>query len=195
MKKKIYSNSFASRLTAEQRDELFAALKDGLSYSEAAAKIRHWMKTNDEAGLNGARPGREIQLTQATTIAKWYHTTAIEHRYAAAQEVDRVARAQCPPDYEEQTRRALGQARLLAILEGLRPADIALLERNEIAREKLALDREKLARYAHLQRIDLLIDQAKFLLARSQAGEKSADLQRQIDLTLEEIERLKHGED
>lgn len=192
-KKKIRSNSFAARLTTEQRDELFDALAGGLSQPEAALKVRDWTMANHAARRNGAQPVRAIDPPDASTIGKWYRATVLERRCAAARAVDEAARLHCPPDYEEQTRRALGLARLLAILEGLRPSDIALLEKIEIARDKLALDREKLTRYAYHQRVDSLIARANLLLARSRRGEESPELQREITLVLEEIDRLKQG--
>ena len=73
--------------------------------------------------------------------------------------------------------------------------DLAFLEKNEIAREKIKLDREKLNRDTRLQRRDLALDRAKLLLERARGGEKSEDLQQQIDLALEEIQRMKNGED
>lgn len=195
MKKKIPSNSFAARLTPEQRDQLFEELANGLSYVEATVKVRRWMEENAAAGLACCRPGRAITLTEATPIWKWYQAIAAERRYATAKQVALVAQANCPDDYDEQARRALGQAKFLATLEGLRVSDIASLEKNEIAREKLALEREKLADNLRHQRRDLLIERARLLLERARGGEESEDLQEQIDLALEEIQKMKRGEE
>lgn len=191
MKKTIRSNSFAARLTPAQRDELFEAITAGLSYHDAAKKIRDWITANDAAGRNGPRPVRPLKLSEATTIGKWYHATATERRHALVAEVAKVAQAHCPADYEAQGRRALGQARYLATLEGLSVADIVMLERSELARDKLALEREKLA---YQQRRDLVAEKTRLLLARTRGGEKGAELQRQIDLVLAEIERIQAGD-
>lgn len=210
--KKYRKDSFAARLTPEQRDELFAAIADGLSYTKAAIKAYEWIMENaaalatDPASRPGLSPdsfsprvlaqyGGVLRVPPRMSIHTWYHTTVAEQRYAAAKQVAVVAQACCPEDYDAQTRRTLGQAKFLATLEGLRVSDIATLEKNEIAREKLALEREKLERDVRHQRRELVIDRARVLLERARGGEKGADLQHQIDLALEEIRKMKYGED
>lgn len=206
--RKIRSNSFSARLTAGQRDELFAALAGGLAYADAAIKVYEWIKENDAAlaadpksrpGLFplSRRKGRRAvsKFPPRSSIQAWYQATAAEHRYEAAKQVAIVAQAQCPADYDDQARRALGQARFLATLEGLRVSEIAVLEKNEIARQKLALEREKVAGSTRDQRRELVLDRARLLLERARGGEESEDLQHQIDLALEEIRKMKYGED
>jgi hypothetical protein len=181
---KLRKDSFAARLSAAQRDELFALLAGGLGLADAAKQVHAWTK---------AEWGGRAPSTQA--ISAWFQATTVERRYAAAKEVALVAQANCPADYDEAARRQLGQARFLATLEGLSAMDIAFLEKNEIARQKLELEKEKLARDTRLQRRDLALDRARLLLERARGGEKSEDLQQQIDLALEEIQKMKNGED
>ncbi len=183
--KKIYSNSFAARLTAAQREELFTALAGGLGYAEAAVKVRDWMRENEAARPAGSRVRREIKLSAPITIGKWYQAVAVERRYEVAKAAALVTQASCPADYDEQARRALGQARFLATLEGLRVSEIVALEKNEIARAKLAFD-------AHRKECNHLLNRATLLLKRKQGGEESEDLQHQIDLA---IEKMRLGED
>jgi hypothetical protein len=177
--RKLRKDSFAARLSDTQQDELFRALAGGLGYSEAAAKVRTWT-------------GR---TASSQAISTWFQGAKVERRFAAAKEAALVAQANCPADYDEQARRALGQAKFLAVLEDLSPMDIAFLERNELAREKLELDRKKLAGDQRLARRDLALDRAKLLLERARGGESGAGLQKEIDLALDEIARLKRGED
>ena len=177
--RKLRKDSFAARLSDAQKDELFGALAGGLGYSEAAAKVRTWT-------------GR---TASSQAISTWFQGAKVERRFAAAKESALVAQANCPADYDEQARRALGQAKFLAVLEDLSAMDIAFLEKNELAREKLALEKQKLAQDQRLTRRDLALDRAKLLLERARGGEKGEDLQKQIDLALDEIERMKKGDD
>lgn len=181
---KLRSDSFAARLTPAQRDELFTMLAGGKGLAAAAAQVHEWTKKE----WGGKPPS-----TQA--ISSWFAGATVERRMSAAKEAALVAQATAPADYDEQARRALGQARFMAVLQGLEPMDIALLERNEIAREKLALEKRKLDVDRRVMRRDLALDRAKLLLERARGGEKGEDLQQQIDLALDEIEKMKHGED
>jgi len=176
---KLRSDSFAARLTAAQREDLFALLAGGKSLAEAARWVR-------DAGARA--PSQQA-------LSAWYAGARIERRYSAAKESALVAQANCPADYTEAARRALGQARFLATLEDLAPKEIAVLEKNDLTREKIELDRQKLAQDQRVTRRDLALDRAKLLLERAKGGERSEDLQQQIDMALEEIERLKTGED
>ena len=176
---KLRSDSFAARLTAAQREELFALLAGGKSLAEGAQWVR---------GKGAKQPSQQA-------LSAWYAGARIERRYAAAKESALVAQANCPADYTEAARRALGQARFLATLEALSPKEIAVLEHNELTREKLELDRQRLAQDSRVARRDLALDRAKLLLERVRGGETGAGLQSQIDLALEEIQRLKTGED
>ena len=181
---KLRSDSFAARLTPAQRDELFQLLASGKSLAQAAAQVHEWTKKEW-----GGRP----PSTQA--ISAWFAGARVERRMAAAKEAALVAQASAPADYDEQARRALGQAKFMATLEGLDAMEIALLERNEIARQKLELDKRKLDMDRRLARRDLALDRAKLLLERARGGDRGEDLQQQIDLALDEIEKMKHGED
>ncbi len=180
---KLRSDSFAARLTPAQRDELFVALAGGLSLTEAASKVGEWTKSE----------GWRKPSTQA--ISAWFQGAKVERRFMAAKEAALVTEANCPADYDEKARRALGQAKFLAVLEDLSPMDLAFLERNDIAKQKLDLDRQKLAQDVRVTRRDLALDRARILLERSRGGERGEGLQKEIDLALDEINRLKHGED
>ncbi len=181
---KLRKDSFAARLTPAQRDELFVALAGGLGLAEAAKKVHEWTR---------AEWGGKPPSTQA--VSAWFTAAKVERRYAAAKEVALVAQSNCPADFDAQARVALGQARFLATLEDLEPRDIAALEKIELGREKLALEKERLARDVRVQRLSLALDRAKLCLERARGGEKSEDLQEQITLALEEIEKMKRGED
>lgn len=181
---KLRKDSFAARLSPAQRDELFTKLAGGMGLEEAAAQVHAWTK----AEWGGKPPSGQA-------ISAWFAGARVERRHAAAKEAMLVGMANCPADMDEQTRKALGQAKYLAVLEDLSPMDLALLEKNDIAWARLDLERKKLANDQRVTRRDLALDRAKILLERARGGEKSEDLQQQIDLALEEIHRLKHGED
>lgn len=184
MSQKLRKDSFAARLTPAQREELFVFLAGGGGLADAAKKVLEWTK---------AEWGGKAPSTQA--ISAWFAGARIERRHAAAKEAMFVGMANCPADVDEQTRKAIGQAKYLAVLEDLTPMDLAFLEKNEIAKQKLELDRIKVTNDVRVQKRDLVIERAKLLLQRAKGGEKSTDLQQQIDLALDEIEKMKHGED
>lgn len=181
---RIYSHSFAARLTTEQLDELFDSLSAGLKYDDAAALVRGWMQANRAHLPAGARPGPEITLTSSSPIGKWFKATKAARRYQRAREAALAAHKKDPG-----ARHALEQARYTAVMEGLRPTEIAAFERTELARQKLKLEQEKLD--YHRSR-DAALAKAQALLERAQEGE---DLQQEIDLMLEEIKRMKYGDD
>lgn len=130
---KLRKDSFAARLSAAQKDELFALLAAGKGLAEAAAQVHEWTK--------GEWGGR-APSTQA--ISAWFAGARVERRFAAAKEAALITQANCPEDFDEQARRALGQAKFLATLEELSPTEVAQLERNELLRQKLDLQREQL---------------------------------------------------
>lgn len=181
---KLRKDSFAARLTPTQRDDLFAKLAGGMGLREAALQVHAWTK----AEWGGKPPSDQA-------ISAWFVAQRVERKMLAAREAALVAQANAPADIDDQARRALGQAKFMAVLQDLEPMDIAMLEKNEIARQKLDLEREKLARDTRVARLNLTLERAKLLLQRARGGEKSEDLQQQIDLALEEIEKMKRGED
>lgn len=135
--RKPQSNSFAARLTAAQREELFDALAAGLGYRAAAVKISDWISANDAAGLNGDQPGREIPPPSAATLSKWYRGRAAQRRYEPAG----VGRRQ-----------------------GLKTAEIVALEKLELARAKFEFEREN---EAYQRSRDQLLEDARVLLERA----------------------------
>lgn len=145
MSRKIRSNSFAARLTAAQRDELFEALAGGLAFRAAGEKIRDWIKANDEAGLNGDGPHPDLALADHSMVCRWYRGVRAERRYAEAREIATVVEQQDPGDLAEQAQRALVHARWLATLQELKVTEVVALERSQVARERLELERAKLA--------------------------------------------------
>jgi hypothetical protein len=181
---KLRSDSFAARLSRPQKDELFEFLAEGGSYKEAAGMVHDWTK----AEWGGKPPS-------TTAIGDWFTGAKVERKFSAAKEAALVAEANSPEDVDEKTRRAFGQARFMMVLQEMSPMDFALLEKNEIARQKLELDRIKVANDRRVSRRDLVIERMKNLLQRAKGGEKSQDLQSQIDLALDEIEKMKHGDD
>lgn len=199
MRLKLRSDSFSARLTAVQREELFTALGDGLSTRAASLKVYEWYRQNAAAGHPGFRAGAEIKAPSISCISLWYRTTLVRQRHAEARAVATVAQTSCPVDYDEQASRALGQARYLATLEGLSVSGLATLERNELTRKKLALEEERLALHAYHQRCAALLARAEELLKNAPTRETSAQkadaFQNTVELVLEEIERMKYGDD
>lgn len=181
---KLRKDSFAARLSGPQKDELFEKLAGGMGLADAAQLAHAWTK---------AEWGGKPPSTQA--VSDWFAGEKVERRMSAARAAALVAQASAPADIDDQARRALGQAKFMAMLQEMTPMDIALLEKNEIARQKLELDRQKLAQDNRVSRLSLTLERAKLLLQRSRGGETGEDLQSQIDLALEEIEKMKRGED
>ncbi|MBS0633628.1 MAG: hypothetical protein JSS11_17095 [Verrucomicrobia bacterium] len=179
---RTYSHSFAARLTEAQLEQLFNAMSNGIKYADAATMARGWMKANAEAMPPGTPAGRMPAIPGGSAVGKWFKNQQAARRYLRKRDAAR-ARAACTTE----TRHALEQARAAALLEGLKPTEIAAFERTELAREKLALEREKFASQA-------LLKQAQSLLDRAKAGEKGPTLKRMIDLALEEIEKMQRGE-
>jgi hypothetical protein len=199
MRLKLRSDSFSARLTAAQREELFAILNDGLSLRAASLKVYAWYQENAAAGHHGFRAGRRIKAPSISCISLWYRTALVRQRHAEARAVATVAQASCPVDYDEQASRSLAQARYLATLEGLSVSGLATLERNELTRKKLALEEERLALHSYHQRCAAMLDRAEELLknapTREASERKAAAFQNTIDLALEEIEHMKYGDD
>lgn len=175
--RKLRSDSFAARLSPAQRDELFAALAGGLGVDEAPAKVHAWTK----AEWGGKPPSPQA-------ISAWFAGEKVARRLFIAREVALQTEANCPADYDAQSRRALGQARFMAVLGELTPKEIATFDRNDIARQKLEHD-------TRVDRLLLALDRARLLLTRVKTGETGGDLQTQIDLALDEIEKMKRGDD
>lgn len=180
---KLRSDSFAARLTPAQRDELFSTLAVGKSLAEAVSMVGEWTKAE-----GWRKPSQQA-------LSAWFQGAKIERRYLAAKEAALVTQANCPADYDEQARRALGQAKFLAVLEDLSPMDLAFLEKNQIAREKLELEKRRLDLDVRITRRNLALDRTRILLERARGGERGEGLQKEIDLALDEINRLKRGED
>lgn len=199
MRLKTRSNSFAARLTAGQRDELFTTLGDGLSYKDAALRVLEWYQENAAARHPGWGDPGQLKAPCPTCICAWYRAALTKQRYAVAKEVAAASQTECPADFDEQARLALGQARYLATLEGLSVSALTALERNELTREKIDLERDRLALATRRQNCDELIAKAQQLLenAPTQASNqrKHDAFQFQIDLALEEIEHMKYGDD
>lgn len=182
--KKLRKDSFAARLTPAQRDELFLFLAGGGGLADAARKVHEWTR---------AEWGGKAPSTQA--VSAWFAGARVERRHAAARESMYVGMANCPADMDQQTRLAIGQATYLATLEDLEPRDVVAFAKLELDKSKLELDRIKVSNDSRVARRDLVIERMRSILERARGGEKSTNLQEQIDLALEEINKLKHGED
>lgn len=175
---KLRADSFAARLTTAQKEQLFADLVGGGAVKAAARQVKDW---------TGKQPSEQA-------VSAWLRGAVVERKHSAAREAMLVAQANCPADFDAQARLALGQAKYLAVLDDLEPRDVAAFEKNALLERKLALDEQKLAQDQRLARRDLALDRARLLLERARGGESGEELQQQIDLALEEIQRLKHGE-
>lgn len=177
---KLRSDSFSAKLTAEQRDDIFAALAGGMSIGESSDRIKQ---------ITGRKPA-------GSAVSVWLTRETVRRRYDLSIVAAAQASASCPKDADVQARRAVAMAKFAAVhsAEGLTPEQVAQLERNEISRLRLELDRERHATDQRVARRDITLDRARLLLERSRGGETGADLQAQIDLALDEIQRLKTGE-
>ncbi len=187
----LRKDSFASRLTVEQREELFNALTDGMSYSEATEKITAW-----------SVPERTSRPTE-TAVYKWYKRMKREKwtreqmiaegevgtlssfapggasEDAAPRAAEGAARGAAEDaEMEEKARRGLLRARYYCVSEGLEPREVAAFERNEIWRQRLELDERK---HEHAMLVD---DMAKRLEA---IEEQVAEMQENLDEMLEEV--------
>lgn len=183
---RTYSHSFAARLTEDQLDQLFNAMANGIKYADAADMARGWMKANAAAMPPGTPAGRMPAIPGGSAVGKWFKNQQAARRYLRKRD---AARARAAGTTE--TRHALEQARAAAVMEGLKPTEIAAFERTELAREKLELEREKLA---YQRGRDALIEEARVLLERA-THDNGAELQQQIDLMLEGIRRMKYGDE
>jgi hypothetical protein len=182
--KKLREDSFAAKLSTPQRDELFHDLAGGLGLVAAAQKSHEWTK----AEWGGRPPSR-------TSVSDWFEGERVRRKYEAAKMAAVVTEANCPADYDAAARRALGQAKFATVLSDLSPMEVAALERNDIAKAKNALLERKVETDVRVARANLTLERARLALTRVKGGERSEDLQTQIDLALEEIEKLKHGDD
>ena len=183
-KQKLRKDSFAARLTRPQKDELFSFLAEGGGLKEAAEMVHAWTK----AEWGGKPPS-------TTAVSDWFIAARIERKFEVAKLSGEVAEANAPANVDEKTRRAIGQAKFTMVLGDLSPMDFAFLEKNEIAKRKVELEEKKHAEDKRVEKRDMLLVRAKILLERARGGEKGGDLQEQIDLALEEIHKMKHGED
>lgn len=196
---KINSRSFVTGLTAGQREELFFALHDGLSYAQAREKIHGWYQENAGTLRAGFPVVTAVRRPSITAIGEWYRAAVTLQRYVRASEPAAGPAEGDAPDYDEEMRRALGQARVLATKQDLSVSALTALDRNELARERLALERERLALDTRHQRCAAMLDRAEELLKNAPTRENTrkahANFQLQVDLMLEEIERMKFGDD
>jgi len=112
-----------------------------------------------------------------------------------ARELAGVGLAEAPEDYDDQTTRALGHARYLATLEGIGVAEIAALERNALAREKFAFEQRKFDLLGRERRCQAVLTQAQALVAEVREQGRGERFQQLIDIALEEIEKMKRGEE
>lgn len=177
--RKPRKDGWAASLAPELQDDLFRGL--------AAGKGPEWVREQLK-GTGTRRPSD-------TAISQWLARERVRRRMDLAIVSAAEAAAHCPKDSEDLTRRGIAQAKFTAVMGDLTPYEVVAFEANAIAREKLELERIKVAQDNRVARRNLALDGARLLLQRVKGGEKGETLQAQIDLALEEIERLKNGED
>jgi len=123
----LRTDSFASRLTAAQQEELFNALTEGLSLREAAIKIAAWCGSS-----RSAPPSR-------SSICKWYQRTK-----DARWRWEQVEAGLEHLGAEEKARRVLLRLKYLCVEGGLEPREVAAFERIELQQRRLELEERKL---------------------------------------------------
>lgn len=166
---KLRSDSFAAKLSPEQRDELYVALCGGVAYAAATSQVKAW---------SGRKPSE-------AALSTWFTRERITRTVALAREAGLVASAAAPADYTAQERAALGRARFLTLLKDLEPEQIAKLDRNDLHRQRLAiesrrleLDQMKVERLV-LERFDDLVAARESAISRGLKGEDAVEAVRQ----------------
>ncbi len=140
----LRKDSFASRLTAAQRVELFTDLKGGMTFGEAAKKV-----------VALSVPKRLSAPTEQA-ICKWFKRAKTVHwlqeqinaeggaRNAAGSTADeKEAPGAADAETADATWRAVQRAKYFCVMDGLEPQQVAAFERNEIAKRRLDLAERK----------------------------------------------------
>jgi len=146
--RRVKADSWAAALTPDQREELM------VSYHTSALGV-------DEAcELASEMSGRAVSRSM---FASWYHNQRASWLIAQATARADEAAAASPADVDEKRSLAIRRAAFVASMDQLSADEVAALERNDIARRKLALDERRLA-----------LDEAKFEEAKKRAAQADA---------------------
>lgn len=166
---KLRPDSFAAKLSPAQRDELYVALCGGVAHAAAASQVKVW---------TGKAPSE-------SALSSWFTRERITRTVALAREAGLVASAAAPADYTSQERAALGRARFLMTLKDLEPEQLAKLDRNDLHREKLAIERERLKLESIkidrliFERFDDLVAARDAAISKGLKGEEAVEAVRQ----------------
>ena len=174
---------FAGRIPAEKRKELMERIEGGLSYKGAGELLLEW-----------SVPAR-LKAPSETAIQRWYR----QQQSARAAQEEAEKEGPVDPLLEEKARRALLRARYQSILNGLEPREIAAYERNDLLRRRIELEEQK-HEYAMMggdmkatmEAVQDLLQRAR--KCESEETEDKRAMQEQVDLLLDEIERMKWGD-
>ncbi len=178
---KMRRDSFARRLTAEQREELFTSMAGGMPTKEAAKKVKEWS--------NPARPSAPSK----TAVDKWFKRERVTRGIKMAAQAAVAAEANCPEDMDEKTIRLIGQKKFEMVVDGVEPLELASFERNEIAKLRLELDERKFEYAAWIAERNVILDRTRLILLRVRNGDKGEDVQKMVDLLLLQIDQMKNG--
>lgn len=165
-------DSFASRLTAAQQEELFTQLSGSMTYKAAAEKIVAW-----------SRPERITAPTEQA-IAKWFK------RMKVAQTIQEMGTGQGGPgdaELAETSHRGLRRAKLRCVLERLKPMEVASFERNELAQQRLELAERK---HEYKTRVTDRRGALGRTRPRSEPAHKEIDLGQQLERLQTELRRM-----
>lgn len=126
---KVRADSLWAKLDEEQRHQLMSGLVHGsLSLADAAKLCSGWLQK------------RVPEQRVSATFQRHCHAWKLPVAKQAALELEEVA----PADLDAKTRRALGQRKFSIVMEDLDATGLAALERNELMKQKLELDRQRL---------------------------------------------------
>ncbi|MBN2069113.1 MAG: hypothetical protein JW739_05700 [Opitutales bacterium] len=168
--KRVKADSWAARLTLDQRDELMRDYHiSAISVEEAAEKASNY---SDRTVSKGA-------------FSNWYHTQRMAWMAEQARIKTELAAKEAPDDLDECKSLAIRQAAFAAAAEDLSAKDIAMLERNDIARRKLELEKRRLA-----------LDEAKFASAERKAKqleEAAEEIKATGGLSPETLEKIEQA--
>lgn len=160
--KRVKADSWAAVLSPDDRDELMSLYHDSkLSATDAA----------EQASILSGRsvtPGM---------FSNWYHGQRAAWLLQRASMAAAEATQASPGDLDELTTEAIRQARFAAVMADIDPAELAALERNEIARRKLALDERKIE-----------LDERRLVLLERKAAQADAAAQVATDESLSDTE-------
>jgi len=127
--KRVKADSWAARLSPEQREDLFVDFHESrLSCEEAAERASQ---------LSGRR-------VTTGMLSNWYRGQRAAWVLAQAGSAAERAALEAPEDLDDRATLAVRQATFAAVMEALTPEQLAAFERNQLSREKLELQREQL---------------------------------------------------